>query len=108
MGQRAPWPYYPNNTVIPSGLPPRITGRTMTLQRLNKSAQAAVVSNTVFIRPMIRRPWNPIPRTKQEVDRMTRCWDMAIRSSTSVLREREGYIGSHRSYHWKERWWFPI
>jgi len=24
------------------------------------------------------------------------------------LREEEVIVGGHRSYHWKERWWFPI
>ena len=64
-------------------------------------------------RHSIRQPRKPYPRTKHEVDRMTR-GDMAIRNSISwrvYLRPpffREGeVVEGRRSYHSKERWWFP-
>ena len=38
-------------------------------------------SNRRYV-PSMRRPQKPYPRTKHEVDRMTRCRDMAVRNFT--------------------------
>ena len=48
--------------------------------KLSKMAAAAILN--LFeskIAPLDRRPRKPYPRTKHEVDRITRCRDMAIR-----------------------------
>ena len=37
-------------------------------------------------------------------------WPLHITRSafkTPIMREGE-VVGNHRSYHWKERWWFPM
>ena len=52
------------------------------------------------------------PRTKHEVDRITRCRDMAIRVCWGHMEPPflgEGkVVGGQRWHHSKERWWFPI
>ena len=55
---------------------------------------------------------HPTPKTLNMewiVDRITRCWDMAItyHEGAFILREGE-VVGDHWWYHWKEQWWFPI